>query len=335
MALNFTVSYSFSPSTTIASAQVNTNTTDVANVFTGLEALTKSFAKLKVDVDPTTSLEVATKAYVDHYSTWRRPNLLNTSSTVVDVESGLDGTSGDCVMLFPDGSTRNQTTTTPRKMDITRNASLSGTKQGGLRTGSAAANTWYACYAVKATDNTTDWVLVGDTVMPIQANYATLNSNFGTSSWVYLGTIRYGDNSTHTTNILAFQHNGIRMEFTNGVVTTNSITQPGILLATSASATSITWTYSAGTGTTDIPNHINTGSISGVIQVNAGNTAVDVSTGVVLIRSLGTTTVVFPINDTQLTASASVNVNAVAVKLDLVLRGFIDPVLGVGSNPLL
>jgi len=70
----------------------------------GLEALTKSFAKLKVDVDPTTALEVATKQYVDHYSIWRRPVIQFGSVTTVAVESGLDGTSGDIPILFPDGN---------------------------------------------------------------------------------------------------------------------------------------------------------------------------------------------------------------------------------------
>lgn len=49
MALSFTVSYTFSPSTTISSSQVNQNTTDVSNVFTGLEAKTKTFSNLGID----------------------------------------------------------------------------------------------------------------------------------------------------------------------------------------------------------------------------------------------------------------------------------------------
>jgi hypothetical protein len=334
LALNFTVSYTFSPSTTIASAQVNTNTTDVANVFNGLEALTKSFAKLKVDVDPATALEVAVKQYVDHYSTWRRPNLINTSSTVVDVESGLDGTSGDCVILFPDGSTRNQTTTTPRKMDITRNASLSGTKQGGLRTSTAAANTWYAIYAVKATDDTTSWCAVGDTILPLQANYATLNTNFTTSGWVYLGMIRYGDNSGATTSILGFRHNGPWMEFTNGATTAVGVTQGGTRLATSASATTISWSFSAGTGATAIPNHIKSGTVVAVITGNIGNTNGILTTGTVVFQGSGVNLGVYPCM-TELVSGATINVTTNAVAMDIMLRAFWDPVLGVGSNPIL
>ena len=111
MALNFTVSYTFSPNTTISSSQVNTNFSDIAAVFQGLEAETKTLSKLKMDADPTIALEVATKQYVDHYSTWRRPVLQFGSTTTVAVESGLDGTSGDIPILFPDGSMRTETST--------------------------------------------------------------------------------------------------------------------------------------------------------------------------------------------------------------------------------
>lgn len=66
MAINYTISYTFSPSTVISSSQVNQNFQDNANTWTGLEALTKSFSHLKVDNDPASALEVATKQYVDN-----------------------------------------------------------------------------------------------------------------------------------------------------------------------------------------------------------------------------------------------------------------------------
>lgn len=112
MALSFTVSYTFSPSTTISSSQVNTNTSDVALVFQGLEDKTKSFNNLKVDTSPASATEVAIKSYVDSLMTWRRPVLKYGSATTVSVESGLDGTSGDIPMVFPDGSYRTETSTT-------------------------------------------------------------------------------------------------------------------------------------------------------------------------------------------------------------------------------
>ena len=42
MALNFVKSYTFTPSTTVVSNQVNTNFDDIASVFQGLEAETKT-----------------------------------------------------------------------------------------------------------------------------------------------------------------------------------------------------------------------------------------------------------------------------------------------------
>jgi hypothetical protein len=63
LAINATVSFTFAPNTTISSSQVNTNKSDEVNIWTGLEALTKTFAKLKMDADPGTALEVATRQF--------------------------------------------------------------------------------------------------------------------------------------------------------------------------------------------------------------------------------------------------------------------------------
>ncbi len=49
MALNFTISYTFSPNTTIFSSQVNTNFSDEANTWAGLEAKTLTLSNLGVD----------------------------------------------------------------------------------------------------------------------------------------------------------------------------------------------------------------------------------------------------------------------------------------------
>lgn len=189
---------------------------------------------------------------------YRRPRLLWVSVTTVDAEGGTyDGTSTNYSVLFPDGSVRTVTSSTMYRFDITRNAALSGTKQSGLRSGlSEATNTWYALYAVKATDST-DWVLVGDTVLPLAANYSTLNSNFAADGWVFLGLIRNGDNAGATGDILAFTQTGDYTVFTN---TTNSTASGsaghGTRLASTAGATTLTYSYSAGTGATNIPSNI-------------------------------------------------------------------------------
>lgn len=335
MALNFTVSYTFSPSTTISSSQVNTNTSDVAAVFQGLEAETKTLAKLKVDIDPTLALEVATKQYVDHYSAYRRPVLVYSSGTVVNMETGINGTSGQAQILFPDGNLRQDSTTGRINCNLAQVAALSGSWQSGLRTGSVATNTWYAIYAVKTTDDTSKFVAVADTVLPLQANFATLNSNFGTNGWVYLGMVRNGDNSGTTNAILSFKQSGLFTRFNN--IATGSAVQHmgGTVLATTAGATSVTYTYSAGTGTTAIPNHVGI-VIFGYAHVATGQ-AMSVTNSAASATYFAVTGTTLVVGEVLGVASdgAKVVTGGSSVALDIFLCGYLDPVLGVGSNPIL
>lgn len=333
MALNFTVSYTFSPSTTISSSQVNTNTSDVANVFTGLEAETKTLAKLKVDIDPTLALEVATKQYVDHYSTYRRPVLKYASGSIVNIETGVNGTSGQAQILFPDGNLRTDSTTARINCNLAQVAALSGTAQSGLRTGTVAANTSYALYAVKTSDNASNFVAVADTVLPLQANFATLNSNFGTGSWVYLGLIFYGDNSTNTTTIMGFHQAGNVTMFNDGV-TGNVTTLCGPRLATSAGATSVTYTYATGTSTPNLPANITLViyHCAAAAGVSGGTTFKEASTQV-LFQGPGTFPIIAKVHHVA-GVNISVN-NGSSVAMDINIAGFVDGVLGVGSNPIL
>ncbi len=191
---------------------------------------------------------------------YRLPHLKFVSTTTVEVEGGTyDGDTSNFTVLFPDGDLRTVTSSTYARFNITRNAALSSSKQSGLRTSlSEATNTWYALYAVKATDDTAIWVLVGDTVVPTPGNYATLNSNFGTNGWRYLGMIRNGsDGGSGTGDILDFTQSAGVTFFKNtvaGGTLTNAAT--GIRVASSGGATTLTYTYSAGTGNTDIPSHL-------------------------------------------------------------------------------
>lgn len=341
MAINYTVSYTFSPNTTIASAQVNTNFSDNAAVWVGLEALTKSFAKLKVDADPSTSLEVATKQYVDHYSTWRRPVLKFGSVTTVSVESGLDGTSGDIPMLFPDGTMRTETSATRTTFDITRNAVLvtSGAQSGLTGVTSEATNTWYALYAAKVTDSSILWVTVGSTVLPLQANFATLNTAYGTGGWSYLGMIRNGDQGSTNSDILDFTMCGNTTRF-NGAVTGGNAARAGvgIIMATTASATSLTYSSSTGTSGAVIPNHLGLVMYTHA-QSGGASHSVDISAspGSKFFASQdGLTAYTLSLPPIPIgNGLKSANSGGVSSQTDIVLSGFIDGVLGVGSNPLL
>lgn len=340
MALNFTVSYTFSPSTTISSSQVNTNTTDVASVFQGLEAETKTLAKLKVDIDPTLALEVATKQYVDHYSTWRRPVLQYGSATTVAVESGLNGTSGNIAILFPDGTVRTETSTTRTTFDITRNTVLvtSGAQSGLRGVLSEAANTTYSLYAVKVTDSSTLWCTVGDTLSPTQTNYASLNTNFGTSGWVYLGAIRNGDGSSHTTDILNFVMSGNTTYFINDVTAAHAENNElGYQLADTGGATSLAYTVSRGTGAAKIPDQVghvyymwaHNASTGTVINANYQTTGANIIQAVKTSGQAYTNTLWGPAN-----AGISIAIN-VSSNIGIYCAGWTDNVLGVGSNPIL
>jgi hypothetical protein len=335
VSINFTISYTFSPGTTISSSQVNTNFSDEANVWIGLEALTKSFSNLRVDTTPTTSTDVAIKSYVDKLNAYRRPVLQFGSVTTVAVESGLDGTSGDIPLLFPDGTLRTETSTTRTTFDITRNAVLvtSGAQSGLTGATSEATNTWYALYGCKVTDSSTLWVTVGSTVLPLRANFATLNTAYGTNGWVYLGMIRNGDNNTATGDILAFSQAGNLTLFRNSTSGGASDTT-GFKVAATGGATTLTYTYSAGTGTTDVPNHILMGIVGCGIAAGSGTSNVNIAAAT-LEFGLGDGTHAYYIRPMiPITLGVKLS-NGSSVAMEVFFAGFVDGVLGIGANPVL
>lgn len=334
MAINFTISYTFSPSTTISSSQVNTNFSDEANVWTGLEAKTKSFAALQVDATPSVGADVVRKDYVDGLMPYRRPVLQWASTSAVNMETGINGTSGQARILFPDGNLRTDSTASRINLDITRNAAFSGTAQSGLRSGSASANTWYACYAVKTSDNTSNFVMAADTVLPIQANFTSLNSNFGSNSWVYLGLIRYGDNSGATTSILKFFQAGNITIFQNTATAVQVNAGSGISVASTASAASLAHSYSAGTGNTNTPNNVvftyyrvTSGT---AVLYNVEDSGQNFNYLTYTVAS-GNTSYLLWISS----AGGIIMIPGSNAKMEIWITGFVDGVLGIGSNPLL
>ncbi len=337
MAINYTISYTFSPSTTISSSQVNTNFSDNANVWTGLEAKTKTFAALQLDATPTAAADVVRKDYVDTLFVYRRPVLQYSSGTVVNIETGINGTSGQARILFPDGTQRTDSTSGRINCNLAQVAALSGAWQSGVRTGTVSANTWYAIYAVKTTDDTAKFVTVADTVLPLQANFATLNSNFGANGWVYLGVVPYGDNSGATTAVPKFLMAGNRVMFYNACTGSASVVNPGVRLATTAGATTLTYTYAAGTalGSAQVPNHLPFGMLT--LQQQAGllwnvtDSAAAVT--VVLLRAISSTSNCWKL-DHPLTLGI-INNPGTSCAQDVILSAYTDAVLGVGSNPII
>lgn len=343
MALNLSKDYTFAANTTIASAEVNTDYDELYNAFSGLEATTSTFAKLKVDVDPAAALEVATAQYVDKFANYRRPNLVYVSATAVDVFNNT-GTANQTRIVFPDGAYRSVTEDTAvtdkyRRFIITATAEFtSGTEESGLYTGlTEATNTWYAIYAVKSTINTANFVLVGTTTLPVQGSVSTLNTNLGTNGWVYLGLIRNGDNAGTTGDILDFEQAGLISYFRN-IATGNSRDCAGIRVATSAGATSLTYTFANGTGAAQIPiivSGVFYTAVVGTEAVSAGRLQNSAGTKNYLQASnahfqfIGTTWV--PQNESLKTSS----VVGGSVAQDIFASGWMDRVLSAGSNPFI
>ncbi len=283
-------------------------------------------------------------------SMYRRPNLVFISTTVVGVETGLNGISGDGVILFSDGNLRVDSALAHIRMTITQNANWVSTTESNLKGGldssiALTINTWYTIYAVKATHFSSDWVLVATTSLPLQSNYASLNSNYGTNSWVYLGMIRYGDSSTVNNSILKFVQHGNTTLFYNDAVGAVSHLNGVDLASTGNNFTNFSWVYSNGTGSSSIPDNL------GLVQwhwvVSSGNPSsgseLDVGSQVqssVYYDSFTPTTGgrlgarFFAVASEGLKLFANYT-GGQATAGDIFISGFIDSVLGVGSNPLL
>lgn len=245
------VTYTFTPNELIKSAEFNTNFNDLVTAINAINTGATTYG-------------------------YRRANLSFISVTTVDIENNTD-TANQTKVVFPDGEARSVTEDTSstskyRRFIITETANfITGTENSGLYTGlSETTNTWYAIYAVKSQINSSNFVLVGTTTIPTQGNASTLNTNLGTNSWVYLGLIRNGDNSAATGDILAFQQQSGLSVFDN-TATGNAANQPGIRVASSASANAATYTYSSGTGATDLPAMIKVVHFAGSVPASAGS----------------------------------------------------------------
>jgi len=272
---------------------------------------------------------------------YRRPVLVYASATAVDVENNT-GIANETKIIFPDLNVRSVTEDVSsahkyRRFTITAAAEFTtGTEDSGLFAGeSEADNTWYAIYAVKSLIDATKFVLVGSTVLPVQANFATLNTNFGTNGWVYLGMIRNGDNSGTTGDILSFIQVGNMTLLTNTCIGNVKDTM-GIRLASTASAGSLTWTYSAGTGAAQIPSHIKIARMSFGVKADTAYVAASTSYSNNVLyfhgdasQQSGVTTVWSHVTSGFYTGVQTGHAG------DINISGWIDRVLGVGQNPVL
>ena len=346
---NVAVTNTFTNGTTADAPQVNTNFSDLVTYINARNGGGTAWDALSVTGTSTltgavscastlavTGAITATGGIVNLFG-YRRPLLVWISTTAVDLENNT-GTSNQTSIIFPDGTIRSVTEDTSstnkyRRFLITATAEFTtGTEDSGLYSGlSEATNTWYAIYAVKSLIDATKFVLVGTTTLPLQANYATLNSNLGTNGWVYLGMIRNGDNAGATGDILAFRQTGALTIFSNSAVG-NATTFNGTVLATSAGATGVTYTYTPGTGTTNIPTHLQN-VLYGGVSGNAGNVAIRDS-GNTIQKFATSVSSASAIRYFDTAASGIRFANGSSAALDLFLAGFHDPLLD-GSHQVL
>lgn len=277
-------------------------------------------------VDPNTDITV-----LSGLDAYRRPRLSYVSATAVDVENNTS-TEHETKIIFPDGTTRSVTENTGsatkyRRFIITETAEYTtGTENSGLYTGlSEETNRTYYIYAVKSAIDSTKFVLVGNKTAPTRANIATLNSALGSNGYVYLGAIKNGDNSGATGDILSFTQSGKRTLFRN-TCAGNSANLTGVRLATTAGATSLTHSYVAGTGATDIPETVEHVILSGAVSGGTGVSEFrDAGDAVAYAVGIGTVDFV-----AQAHASASLGAilkNSSSVDMDIVLSGFDDAYL--------
>jgi len=283
------------------------------------------------------------------YANYRRPVLEFISATQVDVENNT-GTANQTKIVFPDGTERSVTEDTSaahkyRRFTITATAEFTfGTEDSGLLTGlsGAGVNIWYAIYAVKSQIDSTKFVLVGNSTLPIQSNVQTLNSVFGANSWIHLGLIAQSSNV-----IMDFVQTGNRTVFNNSEGAVPQRASNGITFAQGIAHDGFTYTTVYGTGIGEIPNNI------GIFDLIISTSYVDPITGSVTATNKDADTFYFR-EDTEQAIDFGFQYQnmfyvpsvASSVGLAVVITGglaagstgsiisFIDHALGVGFNPL-
>lgn len=279
--------------------------------------------------------------------TYARPVLEYVSATTVDVSINDPATSSTSrLIIFPDGDARSINSSTLYRFDITRNAVFNGSNQSGLRTSlSETNNTWYALYAVKASNNSTEWVTVGDTTLPIVANYSTLNSAYGTNGWVYLGLIRNGNVGGQDTDIVQFLQVGNTTIFRSGQYALAAATRDvnGVRFAATSSVASLTYTTTNGTGSLNIPNNI--GKVLWLYahaqttrEMQVSDSTINVGSGASMVYQIVAPNVLGAIV-AQVWLPQSVgagfgNSGGTSGNGAIVLQAWTDKALGLGSNPL-
>lgn len=295
-----------------------------------------------------TAFNIGTSTITQLYNqinAYRRPRLINVSGTEVDIESGTVGglTAGgsSITVIFPDGAVYNSTGTEASQAVITSTANWGNPLSAGIRRGEKlTGNMWEHFYLVKSSvpGDTTHFVTVISSWAAIPSNYNQLNTNFcgagGSNCWVYEGAWPYGDGSASVNAFPVGDQSGNMTCLKNsetGVVRN----QRGIRLASTAGATSVTWSYAAGNliGSGQIPANLLIGTLS-MSSTGTSFLATD-GAGAVTYAEFKpdvNNTMQFP--NVSLLKGAKVSSGSSTTN-EIDLGCWIDSALGVGSNPQL
>lgn len=188
---------------------------------------------------------------------YRKPRLEYSSASVVSIENNT-GTASETVIIA-----RDRVWTV-----VDRTCSLASTANGygaahvgaavsGIEDGLAeAANTWYYIYAVEvqygSDANGANCILCASTTSPLQANAATLDTEYGAGKWIYMGVIRNGFNDGVTTlDIIPFVYDGYgHLEFTTAANDAGA----GLRIISDNDNADESWTVALGTGAAEVPS---------------------------------------------------------------------------------
>lgn len=342
-------SYTYTTGQSLDANQNNTNENTLYNEINGnlstaniLDGtiLNGDVADTQFAVTKFATIVQSTFTLVNAMEVYRRPNLVYVSATAVEVDTNTITVNRTCV-AFPDEircvTENTASTSVNRRFIITENASLSGTKNSGLKSGyTATGNQWYMLYAVKTTDVSTDFVIVGDTITPTSGNYAALNTAYGLNGWVYLGTIPYGDGGAASTSIPKFSMAGNKVSLYNSMSGSSANPLRGIRMANTAGATSLTWTYTIGTniGQGTVPNTLTQGTLCAGATATTTHNILDSGSTVsyIFIGGLSSNNAVNCVPDAALAGGLKI-IPSGSTAQDISLATYTDNVLGLGYNP--
>ncbi len=336
-----TRTYNYTAGNTITANENNTNENTLYTEFNGnIESANikngtitnADIADTQIEAAKFSSTVQSTFTSIATQWAYRRPELYYMGISSVAVVNNTPVANQSCV-YFADGNRRCVTedvtvTNVNRALLTSVSASFSGTKDSGMAPGeTVAADTWYAVYAVKTTDVSTDFVLAATTNTPVQANYSRLDAIFGVNSWAYLGLIRRGNGGGTTTSILGFAQAGACTTFdtlkTSGLSTIDTV---GQLLATGSAAT---WAYSSGTAGTAVPPNLKQGQIAYTNNQTSNN--MFEANGTTKLFNAASSAGTFVIVRGLFSLRAGFAGDAASTS-SIFLVGFCDPVLGPGLN---